>query len=412
MRSGRPAPQADDDGGSGGMALYLGLAALVLALAGGAFVFWPGGDDATADVPDTPAEAATTVPLSLDTQPGDATVTVNGESAGVAPLRSYRVAAGEVRVQLERDGYAPLDTLLTARAGEALDYDLRMRPLASADAAADAPSDASSGADATASADPAPTPDPPPTTDEPTTQQPTKPPPTTTAAPRLTVTSEPSGAKVYVGDRLLGTTPLRGYELDRAGNVTIDVVRAGFVQKRVRERVAAGQTRTVSVSLEPAAVLRLDSPVSGVTVRVDGRDFGEAGGTFDLEPGTHEIQFTHPRYGSADTTLTVGPSQQRELTCYFEQQVVVNMGGGMWGNVILNGSNTQESTPHKFTLGPGTHRVGVNIARKDVVIQGGVHRVRTGNRDQQDTFVGDTRTITVRPSFEPRSHALVFNTSQ
>ncbi len=421
MRSGRPAPQADDDDdGGGGMGLYLGIAALVLALAGGAFVFWPDGSGATADTdPDPSAETAATVPLSLDTQPGDAAVTVNGEGAGVAPLRSYQVEAGEVRVRLERDGYAPLDTVLTARVGETLDYDLQMRPLETASTGgetgtADEPDPAPSTPTSTAPTSTAPST---PTSTAPASTSPPSPQPSSSSsAARLTVITEPSGAQVYIGDQLLGTTPLRGQAVSQTGDVQIRVERDGYGSQVLQRRMVAGETASVrglelTRSDELTATLDLASPSSGVRVSLNGQDQGETG-TLGLLPGTYDVQFTHPRYGTADTTVTVGPDQSRALTCYFEQEVVVNMGGGLWGNVILNGANTQESTPHRLTLGPGTHRVGVNIARKDVVIQGGLHRTRTGDRDQQDTFVGDTRTITIRPSFQPRSHALVFNASQ
>ena len=121
------------------------------------------------------------------------------------------------------------------------------------------------------------------------------------------------------------------------------------------------------------------------------------------------MRFTHPRYGTVDSTLTVRANTSHELTAYFEQQVNVNTDGA-WAGLWINGELSERTTPQQLTLGPGEHTVRARIDRTTALyIDGGLHRVEAGGEEQsREEFTGTAQTIRVAPTFRPTRHVLVF----
>ncbi|AFZ68467.1 helix-turn-helix domain-containing protein [Deinococcus peraridilitoris] len=65
---------------------------------------------------------------------------------------------------------------------------------------------------------------------------------------RLSVASRPSGARVYLDNRLLGETPVREFPLEARNRGQLRLELSGH--KTVRQNVDLGQTRTIQVQLE------------------------------------------------------------------------------------------------------------------------------------------------------------------
>jgi hypothetical protein len=153
--------------------------------------------------------------------------------------------------------------------------------------------------------------------------------------------------------------------------------------------------------------LSLSASPSG-TVYIDGEARG-SGGSIRVPAGTHRIRFEHPQYGVKDTTLTVSAGATQALTCYFEHAVSVRTDGA-WGNVYINGENTQTATGESpFQLGADTYDIEVRIRRGNYAIEGGVHRWKIGEERFSRSFSGSTRTLTLRPSFAEQQHVIQFN---
>jgi serine/threonine-protein kinase len=235
----------------------------------------------------------------------------------------------------------------------------------------------------------------------------------------LRVTSTPSEATVYVNGERAGQTP---YEdgMRTPGPVTVRLEKDGHdVWEQQAVAVAAGATREVAATLTataapepgPAPVasvaLRATAPPGG-TVAV-GAEESEGTGQFQLTPGTHTVRFTHPQYGTVDSTLTVRANTSHELTAYFEQQVNINTDGA-WAGLWINGALSERTTPQQLTLGPGEHTVRARIDRTTALsIAGGLHRVEVdGVERSREEFAGTSQTIRIAPTFRPTRHVLVF----
>lgn len=371
------AETAKEASGSSGLSLGV-VAGVVLAVlllgAGGGYVLFGGGGSS----------------LALQSSPSGAAVILDGDSVGVTPVAGIDVEPGRHALSIRKAGYVPLDTVVTVGDGQSLmmsGVSLQARP------------------------------------------------------GQLSVTTEPSGARVLADGRLIGTTPLRNAEL-RPGPVSLQIEKEGHAARDttvqagpggrvalaglVLRESASGGASTASTSpsepepspespAEPQAAsgqLTVDAS-SDVSVYVDGSELGLPG-TYDLDPGTHEVECRHSDYEPTITrrvTLSAGGAQS--LACVFEQTVNVSA-RELWGNIWINGENTGKSTTSEFDLGPGSYRVEVRINRDpNIRVEGGTYLRRVPGGDVEETSF-DTPYVKVEidPTVRPVEHAIVFITTR
>lgn len=328
-----------------------------------AYVFWPSASSS----------------LSIQTTPAGATVYAGETRLGVTPLTRVDVAENTLALRIERDGYQPIDTLLTVQGASILDVDLRP-----------------------------------------------------TAVDRrgtIQIDSSPPGAQVFLSDSLLGTTPLTSGDL-RPGRAEVRLELDGFESVLTSVDVQSGNTADVGViELQPAetanadrtdrdtdpspreealastATLRVSVPggsavVQGQTIRTTG--------TVSVDAGAQRVEYRHPVYGTRTETLTLDAGETVDRTFYFEQPVTVNTIGS-WGNVWIDGEN-RGNTPFRGRLGPGRHEIELRINRSDAfTIQGGTWNQRTGEEaDAVQPFSGASVVVDIEPGFEETTHVLSF----
>ena len=167
-------------------------------------------------------------------------------------------------------------------------------------------------------------------------QVPAAPPTTTTSqAGVLELRSEPAGATVLLGDRLLGTTPLR-VEVS-PGTYEVTLRKEGTADQSFPVKVVAGQlvreTRSLNAKpdtsgphvtvpdglFEPPSLVVFSSP-PGATVYLDDEPIGQTDPTSgrlvksDVTPGPHRVRLTedgHVETAQVITVATAGPTQVR-----------------------------------------------------------------------------------------------------
>jgi serine/threonine protein kinase len=384
-RESAPPSDAGDDGGVGTAVLAGGLLALVLLLGGGYWMMTGGGGTAT---------------LTLSTDPTDATVSVNDQSAGTTPLTEYALPAGAVAIRLQKEGYREVDTVLQdVQAGQS--YVIEGLEL------------------------------------------PPKP-------ARLTVTA-PSGAEVFVDGRSVGTTPLSDVATD-PGTLQLRLQKNGASAERTVElgpgeeltwddaelagaaastaeretsprsrdaqtaaREDAGSRQTDAAAQEPAAeeepatgTLSVSSIARRAALFVDGEE-KKGVGTYTVRAGRREVVCRHPEYETLRTTVTVAEGESRTVGCYYEQNVKVNT-FGPWGNVVVDGENTGVTSPETFQLEPGSHTVSLSIERNEsfTVTGGNFVREVNGEGEESGSFSGKSYTFEVEPSFQAITYKVVF----
>ena len=166
-------------------------------------------------------------------------------------------------------------------------------------------------------------------------QVPAAPPATTSQAGVLELRSEPAGATVLLGDRLLGTTPLR-VEVS-PGTYEVTLRKEGTADQSFPVKVVAGQlvreTRSLNAKpdtsgphvtvpaglFEPPSLVVFSNP-PGATVYLDDEPIGQtdpASGRLvksDVTPGPHRVRLTkdgHVETAQVITVATAGPTEVR-----------------------------------------------------------------------------------------------------
>lgn len=406
-----PVRTSGDEGFSRPSILAAGLLVLVLALGGGYWAFVSGGTTAG----DASSGGAAAPTLTLTTDPSGATVSVNDDSVGTTPLTEHRLSAGTVALRVRKDGYQELDTVLqdvTAGSASVIEgLELSPKP------------------------------------------------------GRLTVTSTPAGAEVYVDGRAVGMTPLTGFAAEPGVHQVRLVAGDASAERTLRLRPgetitwtnaalsappttasapanrpangsgAAPESTSESTSesasesgaesrdgasdAEPSAsasepatgVLAVADVTGGATLVVDGEARNGAG-TYTVPAGTRQLTCRHPEHDPIQTTVEVEEGATRTVGCYFEHRLSVT-NPGPWSNVVLNGENTRQSTPANFRLAPGEYTVRLSLERdQSMRVVQGTYRLTAGFEGgkqrtlAQRTFSTPSYTFTVEPGFEPRHYVV------
>jgi hypothetical protein len=166
--------------------------------------------------PERARAAAAPGRLLIRSTPSDADVTINGQARGKTPLTARDLPLGSYTIHLTRNGFAAADrrVLLTAkRPSESLEI-----PLRSAAGASPAPAGSPAG-------------------------------PGSGSTGGISVESRPPGARVFVNDRLVGSTPLALPGLP-AGPARIRIELDGYQPWVTTVRVGAGDDTRVTASLD------------------------------------------------------------------------------------------------------------------------------------------------------------------
>lgn len=131
---------------------------------------------------------------------------------------------------------------------------------------------------------------------------------------RLSVEVSVAGARVFLDDAELGTSPLAEPVRVSAGEHVVMAQIAGFETQRHRFRIAGGARYAAVLTLVPSgsrgASLRIESTVPGVDVRVDGAPMGltPLDATVPVSAGSHRVEGLREGYASfaLDVTATDG----------------------------------------------------------------------------------------------------------
>ncbi len=216
----------------------------------------------------------------------------------------------------------------------------------------------------------------------------------------LTINSDPSGAAVYLNDSLVDLTPSTIDSLS-IGRYAVKLKRKGYKEwNDAGYKIDTGRN-VLTITLEPEKVEKPKAyltlkAVPAASIYIDGNKVisnSEEAVRNSVLTGEHRIKFVHPEYGTKEITVNVSEKQDKNLTCYFQQQVNIqslsNTGDPIWGMIYLNGKNTDKTTPGDLNLGPGNYKISVK---------------KTGYRT-----IEDYKELTISPTLEQKTHTLVFH---
>lgn len=215
----------------------------------------------------------------------------------------------------------------------------------------------------------------------------------------LSINSDPAGASVYINGKSEGKTPLSRDSLTIA-RYSLMLKLAGYQDWHDAGYMVNPGQNEVNIKMEPVTVaekasLTLNS-IPAADIYIDGSKVSSNSAEpvrNNVTAGKHTVKFVHPEYGTKSVTVDLNSRQDKQITCYFQQQVNIqslsNTGDPIWGMIYLNGNSTDKTTPGDLNLGPGTYKITVK---------------KTGYK----TAENDVQ-LTIAPAFEPKTHSLVFH---
>lgn len=357
------------------IATLTGFALAALMLLGGAF--WT--VQYVLNLPTSASEPPANAILTLSTSPPGATVFIDGDSVGQAPLRQP-VPHDTLTLRTRLAGFAPIDTTLAVSGDQQLALTLTPSPMA-----VNAPDDDHiAPADETAPPqdDPPPNDDAPPASSAEDVDAPSDQAGPSPARSSLALTSTPDSATVVLNGTFVGTTPLT---LDTLSG---DTYRLAFGKDQRQNytttvRVQPGQTTRVNATLplQPAVLTLRVIPYGDILINDSLRAQQiETAFVDTLAPGSHRVT---ARYRSMEwtQTVTLTPGQARQQEIDFTETVGVPItaqtvdGNPLPNAEIVVDSTAQGYTPQQLQLRVGQHTITV----------------------QKDGFIPATRTINVNP---------------
>lgn len=203
--------------------------------------------------------------------PEGAAVEVDGEAVGTAPLAAIELAAGEHVIGVEAERYRPLRrTVEIAGGGETQILELDLEPRWA----------------------------------------------------EVGFSSEPSGARLRVDGREVGTTPITAEVLE--GGRTYELLLAGHKPHRGRLQVVAQEAQQVpTVRLQPSdGNLMLSSDPEAAAVTVDGKFRGQTPLDLFLAPGRgHRLKLSKAGHTAAEVEIELASGESRELNVELEPEL-------------------------------------------------------------------------------------------
>ena len=160
----------------------------------------------------------------------------------------------------------------------------------------------------------------------------------------LEVTSEPSGARVYIDGTYRGTTPVRDLEME-ADTGTMRVRKDGYGYKDVRLNLTAGANRQ-HVTLEQQTFrLTVNSDPEGAQVYLGGRELGTTPVTRSLSEGTYTVRIVREGYQTQEVSIQLDQNQEKNYTLTPAVQVSLQIKVRPKADVYLDGQLLREVPP-------------------------------------------------------------------
>ena len=151
----------------------------------------------------------------------------------------------------------------------------------------------------------------------------------------LQVTCNVAGARVLLGRRVIGKTPLKRLRVN-AGRVTLEVTKEGYHPYRKRMALRGNSVQSVKVELlskSTTGVLEVTSPVAGATVFVNDKKIGTVPAQAQLTAGEHQVVVRREGYDEARTSAVVRVGRVAKLNVALDEPPGITSRWWFWTGI-------------------------------------------------------------------------------
>jgi hypothetical protein len=259
--------------------------------------------------------------LSVQSDPPQATVYLNGDSVGITPLEYFSMVTGEHSLTLKKEHYALQDTTLILQGGNHHNLSMKMSALL------EEKRDSSKQRVIPA--------------EEPEYIE-----------TSLLVKSFPASANLWINNQLQGQTPamVRGLP---PNSYLIMVEKEGYQNYDTTLNIETSSRKSIfALLISKTGGLEVTSEPSGARVLLDGTEIEKQQTPLSLKEiavGKHSLKIMKPGYFSVDEEFEIRPGQVKEINCSLYQKkgtLIVRV--RPWGSIYLNKELLKASTDVKY----------------------------------------------------------------
>lgn len=180
----------------------------------------------------------------------------------------------------------------------------------------------------------------------------------------LSLTCNVDGARIIIGDKVVGTTPLSSALKLNAGPTALQIEAEGYdLFRRIVDLPGGGESRVnAELSLKTKkGILVVRSSIAGVRVSVDGRIVGNAPAEVSLRAGPHKLLLERDGYLPASTLAIVAAGDREEVTVPLRPVPPVTTRWWFWtgiGAAIIAGAVVTAAALTERSVEPGTIEPG------------------------------------------------------
>ena len=180
----------------------------------------------------------------------------------------------------------------------------------------------------------------------------------------LRVSSNVAGSRVVVRSKVVGTTPLPGPLRLNSGEATVEVTADGYHAFKKTVDLPGGSELEIKAELRTKSttgILRVDSPVAGASVIIDGKRVGKAPAERALPAGKHQVLVQADGYEDSLTSAVVEAGTRKVVKVDLEKIPPVTARWWFWtgagvivaGGVALTVALLTEGPADKGDIAPG-----------------------------------------------------------
>lgn len=191
----------------------------------------------------------------------------------------------------------------------------------------------------------------------------------------VTIRTNPAGASVRLGDRVLGKTPIveRRVNASRTAELSLELAEHHPLTRSVA--LPGGRRVELELPLVPRdgrGLLVIESPVPGAHIEVDGRPVGQVPTELRLAPGEHRVTLRAEGYEDNTIELVLATGETKRVRIepgespVYERWWFWTIGGGLLAGAGATGLGvalTTEGPADVGTIAPGQAAVAVGPRR-------------------------------------------------